>query len=128
MDSWSKFCQPFGRKDKYASVRRLVQKMHHFVSLTKLITTLAIYIQLLRCMLCAVHQKDQHKSTGTKAAHKIRVKLTTRVNFANILHAVSALIRLKLLVLICDIEFGINSVSICRVGYNFVGETEWCLL
>ena len=39
------------------------------------------YTQLLCSTLFAVHEKDQRKSTGAKAAHKLMMKLTPgRVN------------------------------------------------
>ena len=43
--------------------------------------------QPLCCMLFAMFQKEQPKSIGAKAAHKMMVKLIPGVDFANILHA-----------------------------------------
>ncbi len=46
-----------------------------------------IWAQLLRCMLNAVCQQDQHKYTSTKAAYKMLMKLTPVVNCTKILWA-----------------------------------------
>ena len=56
------------------------------VSTTKLVPTLPVhkirgYAQFLFTMPCAVHQKDQHKSNGTKVAHKMKMKLTPDLDF-----------------------------------------------
>jgi hypothetical protein len=51
------------------------------------VTTKRSYTQLLLSItLHNILHKDQCKSTGAKAAHKMLVKLTTGVNFTNILH------------------------------------------
>ena len=55
------------------------------VTPTKLRLTLPVhktrnYAQLLHLTLYAMHQKDQSKSTGTKAAHKMMMKLKPQSN------------------------------------------------
>ena len=58
------------------------------VSTTKLHTNLLVhtirsYTQLLCCMLYPLHQKYQHKSTDSKAAHKMTVKMAPNVMMKN---------------------------------------------
>jgi len=72
----------------WRKARSLVQS----ISLTKLHPTLAInttssYSKLLCFMLYVVHQKDQCKPTGRKAAPRILIKLTSGVDFTNTLQA-----------------------------------------
>ena len=84
------FCS-YGLGLYFVGARILAQKLLvkcwqkcHSVSPAELHPTLLLhrtrsYAQLLQCMLCTVHQRDQHKSTGRKAAHKILVILNPRI-------------------------------------------------
>ena len=76
-----KFYQPFNAKHKCAGLWFWHKKCHP-VSTTKLRSTLLVhtfrsYAQLLQCTLFEMHQKDQCKSNGAKAAHNMMMKLTS---------------------------------------------------
>ncbi len=69
------------------------------VSPTKICPTQALmarkYAQLLRSMLCAVHQSDWLKPIGIKAASRMLMKLSPGFNFTNVLCAAFAPVVLR---------------------------------
>ena len=83
--SRGQFLQPIGAKCKCAGTKSLAQS----VSPTKLHPTLPARrstssSQLLLSTLFAIHQLDQCKYTGAKAAYKILVKLTPAAYVMNV--------------------------------------------
>ena len=73
LEIWGQFHQPIGTKHKFTGAGSLVQKMpYSFTNKTNLNRS---YTHFSHSIHYAAHQKDQYKSTVTKAAHKMLVKL-----------------------------------------------------